>query len=271
MPRNSTAQVTASDAPAPACGLLRGPVSALPAEHVRLTLLGSFRLQIGDVEVCLPISGQRLLVILALQGRQSRSRIAGTLWPDSPESKALGNLRTSIWRVNQTVPGMVAGTGGAVDLAPHVAVDVRILVEQTKALLHEVPPDASPVPQAVGDGELLPDWDDEWLAHERERLRQLHLHLQETFAERFASEGKFGLALDMALGALRLDNLRESAHRSVIRIHLQEGNLSEARRAYAACRQALEQELGVAPAPETTRMLGLPDDHPQPRREVVQT
>jgi DNA-binding SARP family transcriptional activator len=151
-------------------------------------------------------------------------------------------------------------TGGAIDLAPDVAVDVRVLVERTKTILHGARPDAAAMPQAVGDGgELLPDWDDEWLADERERLRQLHLHVQEALAERLASEGKFGLALDMALGALRLDSLRESAHRSVIRIHLQEGNLSEARRAYAVCCRVLEQELGVPPAPETARMLGLPD------------
>ncbi|MER6161674.1 BTAD domain-containing putative transcriptional regulator [Streptomyces sp. NPDC001868] len=271
MPRNSTAQATAPGPPdAARCRL----VTAQPTEHVALTLLGSFRLQIGQMEVCLPVSAQRLMVILALRGRQSRSRVAGTLWPESPESKALGNLRTGIWRVNQTAPGMVTGISGAIDLAAHVTVDVRVLVEQTKALLREAPPGASAVPEAVGDGgELLPDWDDEWLAHERERLRQLHLHLQETFAEQLAEQGKFGLALDVALGALRLDNLRESAHRSVIRIHLQEGNLSEARRAYATCRQVLEQELGVSPAPETTRILDRTDDHFEPtriRRKVVQ-
>lgn len=60
---------------------------------------------------------------------QSRSRVAGTLWPDSPESKALGNLRTGIWRITQTAPGMVVVTGGAIDLAPDVTVEVRVLVD----------------------------------------------------------------------------------------------------------------------------------------------
>ncbi|MFJ2931519.1 BTAD domain-containing putative transcriptional regulator [Streptomyces sp. NPDC087219] len=96
----------------------------------------------------------------------------------------------------------------------------------------------------LGDArELLPDWEEEWLSGERERLRQLQLHLQESLAERLTSEGRFGLALEVALATLRLDVLRESAHRSVIRIHLAEGNIGEARRAYATCRQVLRQEL----------------------------
>ncbi|MFD7324226.1 BTAD domain-containing putative transcriptional regulator [Streptomyces sp. NPDC059875] len=265
MPHDATDRVTALGAPAAPGGLPRGPVTAPPTGRVSLTLLGSFRLRAGHAEVRLPVGAQRLLVVLALRGRQSRSRVAGTLWPDSPENKALGSLRTAIWRVNQTAPGLVVDTGGAIDLAPDVTVDVRVLIERTKAVLQEARPDATAMPQTIGDGgELLPDWGDEWLADERERLRQLHFHVRETFAERLASEGKFGLALDLALGALRLDSLRESAHRSVIRIHLQEGNLSEARRAYAACRRVLEQELGVPPAPETTRMLELSEDA-QPR------
>ncbi|WP_405649648.1 SARP family transcriptional regulator [Streptomyces sp. NBC_01386] len=247
----------------------RGLATAEPVRSAVLTLLGSFRLRVGAAEVRLPAGAQRLLVVLALRGRQSRSRVAGTLWPDSPEARALGSLRTSLWRINLAAPALVVDTGGAIDLAPEVTVDARELMERTKALLQGAPSSTSTststgaLPPGLDDGgELLPDWDDEWLADERERLCQLHLHVRESFAERLASEGKFGLALDMALGALRLDTLRESAHRSVIRIHLQEGNLSEARRAYATCRRVLAQELGVAPAPETTRMLGLPADRP---------
>jgi DNA-binding SARP family transcriptional activator len=41
--------------------------------------------------------------------------------------------------------------------------------------------------------------------------------------------------------------LRESAHRTVIRVHLAEGNFGEAARAYDAFRTMLADELGVAP------------------------
>ncbi|MGW0994230.1 bacterial transcriptional activator domain-containing protein [Streptomyces sp. NPDC002523] len=52
------------------------------------------------------------------------------------------------------------------------------------------------------------------------------------------------------------DVLRESAHRALLRAHLAEGNLAEARRAYRACEEIFERELGVIPSPATTALLG---------------
>ena len=105
------------------------------------------------------------------------------------------------------------------------------------------------------EGDLLPDWSDEWLTAERERLRQLRLHVLETVAARLAAEGLFGMAMEAALAALRSDPLRESAHRAVIRIHLAEGNLAEAVHAYRQCQSLLARELGVAPSEEAARLV----------------
>jgi DNA-binding SARP family transcriptional activator len=54
-----------------------------------------------------------------------------------------------------------------------------------------------------------------------------------------------------AYAAVRTEPLRESAHRAVVRVHLTEGNIVEAARAYAAFCDMLDHELGVAP---TTQM-----------------
>ncbi|MFF5923318.1 BTAD domain-containing putative transcriptional regulator [Streptomyces flavochromogenes] len=241
-----------------------GQMAPFATDATSLTLLGAFRLQVGSREVRLPAGAQRMTALLALQGRMSRSRLAGTLWPDSTEDRALASLRTAIWRVNQAVPGLVATTTAEAGLAASVVVDVETLVRRARAALQETPSSLAPLQHMLGDArELLPDWEEEWLSGERERLRQLQLHLQESLAERLTSEGRFGLALEVALATLRLDVLRESAHRSVIRIHLAEGNIGEARRAYATCRQVLRQELGVSPTPATASMLTLPSDtHP---------
>src|SRR5205085_324428 len=57
------------------------PAGPVPdAQEVRLCLLGSWRLlpvHGGPV----PPNGQRLLALLALNGRQSRAHVAATLWP----------------------------------------------------------------------------------------------------------------------------------------------------------------------------------------------
>lgn len=57
------------------------------------------------------------------------------------------------------------------------------------------------------------------------------------------------------LSILRANSLPKSAHRALVRIHLAEGNLSEARRAYIACEQLLCRELGVAPTAAMTSLL----------------
>lgn len=232
------------------------PASAASPSGLSLSLLGPFRLEADSREIRLPTGAQRVVALLALQGRMSRSRLAGTLWPHSTEDRARACLRTSLWRANQVVPGVVAVTATTAELSARLMVDVQHLVREARDAWRDGPSPAVQVRCVPGDvRELLPDWDDEWLTADRERMRQLQLHLQEALAEQLTSEGRYGLALEVALATLRLDVTRESAHRGVIRVHLAEGNVSEARRAYANCRRVLREELGVMPTPVTAQML----------------
>ncbi|MDH5278471.1 MAG: bacterial transcriptional activator domain-containing protein, partial [Actinomycetota bacterium] len=110
---------------------------------------------------------------------------------------------------------------------------------------------------------------DDWLADDRQRVQQLHVHVLELFSARFTDLGRFGPAMDAALLALRADPLRESAHRAVIRIHLAEGNPVDAKRALDFCRLVLARDAGVEPSGVTTRLVLPPgplvDAHPLPR------
>ncbi|WP_309060091.1 bacterial transcriptional activator domain-containing protein [Streptomyces sp.] len=154
------------------------------------------------------------------------------------------------------MPGVVAVTAATADLSALLAVDVQRLVREARDAWQHGPTPSVQLRCLPGEvRELLPDWDDEWLNADRERVRQLQMHLQEALAEQLTSEGRYGLALEVALATLRLDVTRESAHRAVIRIHLAEGNISEARRAYATCKRVLRDELGVAPTRLTAQML----------------
>jgi DNA-binding SARP family transcriptional activator len=232
-----------------------GRAGGLP-DAVSLRLLGAFELRVDGALVSLPASTQRLVALLALRGRCGRSRLAGSLWPEVTEHRALASLRTGIWRVNQAVSGLVLSSHGSLDLGADADVDVRRLVRSSRALMG----DASAGSVADADftddgGELLPDWEDEWLVDDRERLRQLRLHVLERLAERLADEGAYGLALESALAAVRSDALRESAHRVVIRIHLAEGNIAEAARAYDHCARVLAHEVGVAPSDATSSLV----------------
>ncbi len=90
---------------------------------------------------------------------------------------------------------------------------------------------------------------------ERERLRQLRLHALERAAEELSRRGEHGQALDAALSCVRLEPLRETGHAAVLRIHLVEGNLSEALRHYDGYRALLRAELGLAPSAQMTSLV----------------
>jgi DNA-binding SARP family transcriptional activator len=176
------------------------------------------------------------------------------LWPDTPECRALASLRTGIWRVNQAADTLIVSTRSMLDLSPRADVDVRSYVSGAAAQMRS---DGDPPEEAIDyEGDLLPDWDEQWLLAERERLRQLRLHLLEQRAERLAGAGKYGLALEAAYAALCADPLRETAHRTIIGIHVAEGNTGEARRAFETCRRTLVHDLGVEPSPATASLVG---------------
>src|SRR5262249_37005908 len=103
-------------------------------------------------------------------------------------------------------------------------------------------------------GDLLPDWYDDWLRDEREELRQTRLHALESLARVLSQSGHHADAIQAALAAIRLEPLRESAHRTLIEIHLAEGNRSEARRQFQRCLRLLREELGVEPS-DSMRLL----------------
>ncbi|MCV2487810.1 SARP family transcriptional regulator [Geodermatophilus sp. YIM 151500] len=222
--------------------------------HVRIGLLDGFTLQPcgrpgGAAVEDLPHGVQRLVALLGLVGRPTRTAVAGSLWPDVPEEQAHGSLRSALWRLQKVVPGLVEVSGGALALAAGVRVDVRELAEWARAVLDPgTPLDDLLVPDVGPRGELLPGWYDDWVIVERERLRQLRMHALEALAGRLADGGRYGEAVQAAYAAVRAEPLRESAHRAVVRVHLAEGNLAEALRAYHAFRTLLDDELGVAPS-----------------------
>jgi DNA-binding SARP family transcriptional activator len=220
---------------------------------VRIELLDGFAVRRAGSdgrEVPLPPGVQRLVAHLALSGRPTRSAVAGVLWPGGTQGEADRNLRSTLWRLRKAVPELVEGCGGALALADAVAVDARELDGWARRVLQPVTAVAEPaVPEAAWRGELLPGWDEDWVLVERERLRRLRVSALETVVDALACSGRFALAAQVAYAAVRAEPLRESAHRTLVRVHLAEGNTAEALRAYERYRELLADELGLPPSP----------------------
>jgi DNA-binding SARP family transcriptional activator len=214
-----------------------------------LQLLSSFQLAFGDQIVELPPSVQRLVAFLTVCDRPLlRQSVAGTLWPETSESRAAANLRSALWRLNQLELIVVQASGMSLQLSAGVRVDLRDRTEQAQSLLATTEPDFDDLDEADLGHDLLPDWYDDWLVIPRERFHQLRLRALEFVCEGLAARGEFARALDAGLAALAGEPLRESAHRALVRAHLAEGNPAEAVRQFELYRQLLRDQLGLTPS-----------------------
>ena len=181
----------------------------------------------------------------------ARVRAASELWPAVPAVQAAASLRSTVWRARRLGPLLRPGVT-TLRLGPDVDVDTNRLAaaRQGAGELHDVSSWAG-----TFHLELLPDWPDEWVTLERERLRHLELQVLDDQVAALASRGRVTDALDTALRAIRLEPLRESSHQALIRIFLESGNRSAALSHDQAFVSLLRSELGLAPDPRTTALV----------------
>lgn len=222
-----------------------------------LCLLGGYTCRDRGREVDLPLGAQQLMAFLALHGPSTRSAVAGSLWPEVTEVRALANLRTRVWRIRKCLPRALRTHGQIVALGAETWVDSQALDALAASLLHHTLTDTAALLDGLGllrAGDLLPGWDDEWVTLERERLRQLRLQALESSVQVLLRAQEPDVALDLALQAVKAEPLRESAYAALIRVHLAEGNVAEARRQFGVCSALLQRELGVAPSDRLTAL-----------------
>lgn len=230
-------------------------------------LFGGFRITAGNTAA--PgfdqARVQRLLAYLLLHRRVPRSRqqIAFTLWPDTPDAQALTNLRTLLTRLRQALPDAERfldidthavcwrqDSSFTLDVADFEAACVQAAAaarrgQSANAILA--------LERAVNlyTGDLLPGWYDEWLAPERERLRQAYVDALERLAALLEQRRSYRQALGYAQRLVRADPLYEAVYRQLMDLHLALGDRASALRVYHTCVTILRHEMGVDPSPVT--------------------
>ena len=234
-------------------------------EPVHLHLIGAFALWVDGVRVHLGRREERLLAFLAMHGPCHRPFVAGTLWPNSDEGRALSSLRAAVLRVRRAAPGVLDVDGSTLTLHPSVLVDLVDLIDSADRVVHHTSSDAERAEYLLGTGELLPGWYDDWVMFERERLHHRRIRALEILAVHELDEGNPDLALAAARDAAALEPLRESARRLVIRAHMALGNRALAATALAEYRRDLARDLGIEPSPDMLQEVrgGLDSRKPQ--------
>jgi DNA-binding SARP family transcriptional activator len=233
--------------------------SALPAGPV-LRVLGGLGLCYGSRPVAVPPGSRRLLAYLALHATGvDRRAAAGVLWPAVPESRAAGNLRSALWRL-QGVGCPLLDSGPAdlrvadLRLAPGVVVDLAAVEAWATRILSgtATEPDLAVDPGRIADLDLLPGWYDDWVLAVRDRLRLRLLHALEALSVLLRRAGRQAAAVEAVQVAVLAEPLRESGQRALIEAHQAAGDWVAARRQYDAFRGLLRREIGVEPSFDLT-------------------
>lgn len=220
--------------------------------HRQVTVIGTFTATIDHRRLVVRPSAQRVVALLAVRGDVSRSDAAGLLWPDLTQRRAQANLRTALWRARSDCPQFVCDEGDVIRLAA-VHSDLSALRDWAWSTLRgdEEPPQ---VPRLLTE-DLLPGWGDEWLVQPREELRLLLLYALESCSRRLLEVGRLGEAAGLALTAVNIDPLRESANRILIEVHLGDGNRSDALRQFRRYAHLLRGEMQAEPGPDLTELV----------------
>lgn len=234
---------------------------------LQLRLLGPPRLTRDGALVSLAnAKGLALLGYLAASDDPvAREALLGLLWSESGQDAARKNLRNTLWAIGNALGrDLVVAQGDRLALSPEAWVDLRALVAAAPEGQDgwAAPAAARAALADLYRGPLLeglvlheaPEFE-LWLAAARERFAARYLAALGALVEALKRSGDWpGVAL-AARRALEVDPLHEPMHQALIEALARTGQRAEALRAYEALRQALDEELGVAPLAETDALV----------------
>jgi DNA-binding SARP family transcriptional activator len=220
------------------------------SQTIQVHLIGAFVLWVDGRRVHLGRREERFLAFLAIRGPCHRPYVAGTLWPNSDESRALNSVRAAVLKVRRAAPDVLEVDGSTLSLRPSVSVDVVDLNDVAEQVVQDNGWDAERAERLLSTGDLLPGWYDDWVLFERERLHHRRIRALESLARHELDYGRPDLALTAARDAVSLEPLRESARRLLIRAHMALGNRALAANVLAEYRRDLAHDLGIEPSEE---------------------
>ncbi len=233
-----------------------------------LRLLGEFLIRNAGVEIKgLSTRHQSLIAYLVLRAPSPvpRSEIAFNLWVDSKESQALTNLRKALHQIKNILQnGDLIRTDSQslqFNLSPDDKIDVleftaqHGIAEKARAI-NDVDAERTALETAsdMYGKDLLPNCYDDWIAPERERLRNLFIQGTDRLIALLEISKHYRDAIKYSLRLLQIDNLHEDTYRTLIRLHALNNDRAAALSAYHTCARLLSRELGVDPDTSTREL-----------------
>ena len=242
-----------------------------------LSCLGPFEVKLDGR----PVTGFKskkvrgLLAYLAVESSRPHPRevLAGLLWPDWPDSEALSNLRYALSNLRRVIgdrtaePCYLLITRDTLQFnaASDYALDISAFTDRMAAAGGTARDvwDLAGVEEAMAlyRGAFLEGFSirdsvafEEWSSLKRQQVAYQLLAGVQYMVKSYEAFGQHDQALTWARRLVELEPWDEAAHRRMMRLLVLNGRRSAALVQYESCRQILEDELGVEPALETTRL-----------------
>lgn len=244
---------------------------------LRVNLLGRFSAYAGGIEVRFAYDKLRaLLAYIAAEGKAPipRSRLAGLLWPDQSQREAESSLRQALSRLRRLIGDreaskpfltiehetvqVSAASSAEVDLWElHAALDSAEHHRHRHSKACSVCADNLRKASDLYRGDFLadlsiPDSDlfEAWALVWRENLLRRAVSAFSDLLAWNERTGDSASARQTVSRLLQVDPWNESAHASLLRLLVREGQRAEAIRHYHSIANRLKEELGVPPSPE---------------------
>ena len=223
---------------------------------LKLRLLGGLALEVDGEPA--PAPGGRcgsLLAWLALhEGMQPRARVAARLWPEVLDESARRSLRSALLDLRRELGPAgqrhLVATRDELGLGPpgEIWVDVR-------AFTHAVEEGRLTDALELGEGELLPEFEHEWVYAARDEHRHAFEQVVERLAAAAEAAGDLTGAVEHTRRLVAMDPLAEAPARELIRRLAAAHDRAAALAAYDRHRERLRTDLGMVPSAATRALV----------------
>jgi DNA-binding SARP family transcriptional activator len=231
--------------------------------NLRLNLFGSPRLERdGRVVEMDTRKALALLAVVALSGQEhQREALVALFYPETDSVSARAAFRRTLSTLHNALgEGILSIQREAVELAPQASLWVDVLHFRALAKKLDDPVSLEQA-AALYRGDFMAGFSlrdspafDDWQYQQTEELRRLLDRALDKLASSQAAQGNYPAAIQAAERRVKLDPLVEEAHRQLMELYARAEQRSAALRQYRKCARILQEELGVSPLEETTRL-----------------
>ena len=242
--------------------------------YLSLCLLGPFQVTL-DGEAVTGFASDKVRALLAYLAVEAdrphrRDTLVGLLWPEWPDQAARNSLRNALANLRGVIgdryaaPPFLRITRETIQFNTDsdAEMDVNAFTELLEA--ESSPQQAmGPLEEAIGlyQGDILEGFHvkdsapfEDWCSLMRERLHRQALTALHQVAGYYEGRREYEQACAYAWRQVELDPWQEEAQGQLMRVLALRGQRSVALAQYETCRRLLDEELGVEPGEETTRL-----------------